>query len=141
MATGFVQRWKGKISAASIWYGGVNTTGADNITSTVISATIAGNGVSQIFSTSSATVLTLGQPQPGLDRNLVIVQCSSGVLFKAAPGSYFAFGPGSSFTVMKSTAPQASICLTGLSTAAWGILGAWSTSTAAIFSPTFSTTT
>lgn len=154
MATGFVQRFKGKIALATggLWIGGTQVTANANdlnslagsgstVTSYSTDGTISGYGPKNLISSSAANTFTLPAPVRGAEMQLVLTSVSSGAFIKAASGSAFIVNlAGSTGIVMKSTTIM-SIVLAGLSTALWGIMSAWSTSTSVIAQPTLSTTT
>ena len=137
MATGFVQRFKGKIAAAELWIGGQSQFDMDAPST---DSTLGSVRTSRIISSSGAGIYTVPRPVPGTDRTLAITSVSSGVFFKASAGTSFGVIGGSTMTVMKSTVAM-TIELAGLSTALWWLKSAWSTSTTVIPQPTFSTTT
>lgn len=152
MATGFVQRWKGKVTAAQLWLAGTQITasGTDINTlagsgSTVSSystdGSVSGYGAKTLTSSSNANTFTLPAPVRSAEMQLCMTSVSSGIFIKAASGSSFGVtAAGSTSIVMKSTTIM-SIALAGLSTSLWGIMSAWSTSTSIIAQPTLSTTT
>lgn len=137
MATGFTQRFKGKIAAAELWIGGQDQSSVDAPST---DSTLGAVRTSRIISSSGAGIYTVPRPVPGLDRTISITSVSSGVFLKAASGVSFGVIGGSTMTVMKSTVPM-TIELAGLSTSLWWLKSAWSTSTTVIPQPTFSTTT
>lgn len=138
MASGFVQRWKGKITAAEIYVQGISMFDTETPST---DSTLGAVRVSKIANSSGAGVYTVPRPTfGGQDRTLAITSVSSGAFFKAASGTSFGVMGTSTMTVMKSTV-QMSIDLCALSTALWAVRSVWSTSTTVIPQPTFSTTT
>lgn len=160
MASGFTQRWNGKVLAKLLGLGsqGItlfsltgnpNLTPADLLTvdgagggaaySTAGTQTIAGAvGVQTITSSSALSIWTLGAlPYNGAELTLAIILNSSGVFIKAAAGS--SFDPSTN-TVMKSTIAS-QITLVGISTAKWAIKSVFPASTFANSGLTLSTTT
>ena len=137
MATGFAQRWKGKVTADALWvsgwfFNGVQSPAAASTLNTFMNA--------NIISATAASAYTLQPPEPGVPVTLALTNVSSGVAIKAAAGSNFGVMGGSSMIVMKSTV-QMTIEMVGVSTVSWAIKSVWSTSTSVIPQPTFSTTT
>lgn len=124
MATGFQQRWKGKIAIAAAWFGGVQEFGVGSGfsgTDATVTKTIpaSAGSASLTASTGIATAIwTLGAvPQPGQELEIALTTISSGIFIKAAAGT--SFDPSTN-TVMKSTYAQM-ITLYGLTTAKWAI--------------------
>lgn len=145
MATGFVQRFKGKIAVAAAWFGGVQEFGPGTLfvgTTALAALTVpAANGAATIASSSALTIWTLGQsPVAGAELEISLIQVSSGVFIKAAAGT--SFDPSTN-TVMKSTAAR-TITLYGLSTLKWAIKSVFPGDTVGTISPsgiTLTTTT
>lgn len=138
MASGFTQRWKGKITAAELYIQGVSMFDVETPST---DSTLGAVRVSKITNSSGAGIYTVPRPTfAGQDRTLAITSISSGAFFKAAAGTSFGLMGTSTMTVMKSTI-QMSIDICALSTALWAVRGVWSTSTTVIPQPTFSTTT
>src|ERR1043166_7126138 len=130
MATGFVQRWKGKVAADAFWYKGWNQD-----VSTPAAASTAGSFMNQILvSASAASVFTLQPPEAGVVQRL-LMNPSSAILVKAAPGTNFGVFGGTTEIVLKSTTIM-TVELIGLSSVAWQVVSAWSTSTTVIPQPT-----
>lgn len=138
MASGFVQRWKGKVNADALWVKGWGQ-------SEVQQTPAAGSTLSQfanynIISATAASVYTLQPVDPGVTAVIAMTNVSSAAFIKAAPGNNFGVFGGSTIIVLKSTSIM-TIALRGMSSAAWAIESIWSTSTTVIAQPTFSTTT
>lgn len=137
MATGFVQRWLGKVALEVIFLNGQNLTGVETVST---DGTLGAARNSRFAPSSGAGVYNVPAPVTGADRNLFLISVSSGAKFKAAANTSFGVIGGSTMTVLTSTVPM-TIGLTALSTTLWGIRGVWSTSTSVIPQPTYSTTT
>lgn len=126
MATGFVQRFKGKIVAAAQFFGptqvyGPGTVFAGSTASATLQTIPQANGVATINASSALSIFSLqGLPSPGA-KLLLALTVSSGVFVKAAAGSAF---DASTNTVFKSTYSM-QVSLTGLSTVAWRVDGVW----------------
>ena len=126
MSNGFVQRFKGKISAASLWLGGTQQFGpgavgvySTNSVASTAGILISGAGASNTINASSAiSIFALNfPPVQGSEFELGLINVSSGVFIKASPGT--SFDPSTN-TVIKSTYAMM-ITLVGLSTLKWGI--------------------
>lgn len=140
MTTGFTQRWKGKITAASLWVAGQQQNG---IESPSTDSTLGAVRTSRLTPSSGAGVYTVPAPGLygiGLERNILIPSVSSGAKLKAAAGSNFGVIGTSTMIVLASTVPM-SLSLLAVSSVQWQLKGVWSTSTTVIPQPTFSTTT
>lgn len=142
MANGFTQRFRGKITAQSIWANGSQQYGAGAYVaySTAGTQTLGLERLSAINAASAASVFTLGgMPVAGLEKILDLT-VSSGVFIKAAAGSCF---DPSTNTVFKSTYAQR-LTLIGISSVAWRIRGVYPDTTAGgapVGGGTLSTTT
>lgn len=124
MANGFTQRWKGKVTAQSVWMGAQQFfgPGATPSYSTAGTQTLSIARAARISASSGASVFTLGfAPSPGLEFNVSLTTVSSAAFVKAAAGT--AFTP-STATVFKSTY-EMQVSLIGLSTTNWGIRSVW----------------
>jgi len=140
MATGFVQRWNGKVNAASLWLKGWAVSETNGTLLPTPGSTLSQGAANYNLSASSAAVVyTLGTVDPGVPVKVLVTSVSSGIFIKAAPGNNFGIFGGSTITVMKSTAVMA-IALVGVSSIAWAIESVWSTAAPPI-QPVFSTTT
>lgn len=164
MATGFTQRWQGKVLAKNLGVGsggvtmfgfpGGSTQTDPNITradllsidgaATVTAYSTAGTqnianpgGIDTISASSALSIFALtAAPYIGARKTLVMT-ISSGIFVKAAAGTAF---NGSTQTVMKSTLPLLNVEMIGRSTTNWEILSIFPVSTAGA-SLTLSTTT
>lgn len=141
MATGFVQRWKGKIAlpVGGLWIGGVQLSGSGadfntntgwGVASTYSSTqTLPNGGVSQITSTVIA-VYTIGPPVVGRTAVVTASTGSTAWMVKTAPavvlGSPSVNGGTTLTNTIKSTSSlvATSVELIGLSTNAWLFMGA-----------------
>jgi hypothetical protein len=154
MATGFVDRFKGKINADVIFLKGwgmseVSTALGSTVGSTAGSTLSADRSNYVINASSAAVVYTLPPVEPGALARLLFLAVSSGVFIKAstvAPNGANNFGVqgagGSTATVLKATA-QMTVGLIGVSSISWAVDTVWSTysTVAAVAQPVFSTTT
>ncbi len=141
MATGFVSRWKGKVTAASFWMGGFCYSAVEAATiGAQAASTLGNNAISNVISSSGAGIYNVPPPIAGLERTLAVTSISSGVFFKAASGTSFGIIGTSTMNVLKSTTVM-TITLMGLSSVLWQVKSVWSTSTTVIPQPTYSTTT
>lgn len=139
MATGFVQRFKGKIALAQggLYIGGtqVNATGVDlnalvgqsvqqNILSTTSTGTgtITNTGPTTISSSSGINVYRLARPISGCEKLIQLTTVSSGVLITASTDGSVTINGSSINTTIKSTV-AAVIDLVGTSTSNWAIAG------------------
>ncbi len=138
MATGFVQRWKGKTLTQLLGLGSggmtlYSVTGTPNIAPADIAglagagtvtaystqgATISGNGVANISSTAAIIAMKLAQPIAGARKVLAFTSVSSGIQIVSTGGATF----DGTNTVLATT-QGAQINLLGLSTARWLITG------------------
>lgn len=146
MATGFTQRWKGKVLAQLLGIGSGGMTlysvsGTPNITPADL-ASIAGNGlitaystqgavlpnngVSNISSTGVKSSMTLGLPAAGVTKTLAFTTVSSGIQVVSSTGATF----DGTNSVMLSTTPG-QVVMRGLSTARWLIESVFPPSTIA----------
>lgn len=138
MATGFVQRWKGKVNADSLWVKGWGQSEVQP--NPAAGSTLNQFGNFNINASSAAAVYTMQPVDAGVTAVIAFTNVSSAAFLKAAPGNNFGVFGGSTIIVMKSTTIM-TIALRGISTVAWAIESIWSTSTSVIAQPTFSTTT
>jgi hypothetical protein len=118
--TGFNQRWKGKITAASLWLGGTQEYGSGAVyAGTSDASTIPFQyGSAVVASATAAAVYQMQQmPSPGAEFEFIITSVSSGIFLKAASGASF---DASTNTVIKSTYAQ-TITLYGRSTVKWSV--------------------
>ena len=155
MATGFTQRWKGKVLAQllGIGSGGINlysVSGTPNITPADLAAlqggglitaystqgaAISGNGVANISSTGIKSSMTLAAPVAGARKLLALTAVSSGIQINAAPATF----DGTNSVMLSTQIGQ--IGLLGLSTARWLINSVYPQSTIAGSILTLSTST
>ena len=156
MATGFVQRWKGKVLGQLIGVGSggiiayTATGGAATVTPNDL-ASLAGGGAVTAFSTQGSAIgnsgianitstaaiisMTLAAPVAGRPKTLALITVSSAVQINASPATF-----DGTNTVLKST--QASVInLHGLSTTRWVIDSVFPGSTTATSILTLSTST
>lgn len=141
MASGFVQRWKGKVNADSFWLKGWGVSETNGTLLPTPGSTLSQNAANYNLSASSgAVVYTLGPVDPGVPVKLALTAVSSAIFIKAAAGNNFGVFGGSTMIVMKSTSIM-TIAIVGVSSIAWAVESIWSTSTTVIPQPTFSTTT
>lgn len=136
MATGFVQRFKGKIACDALWYKGWNL----DVSTPAAASTALAFQVLNVISSSGADVRTLQAPKSGVKEVIAITAVATATFVKAAPGTSFGLMGTSTMIVMKSTV-QMTVALVGLSSIQWAVESVWSTSTTAIPQPTWSTTT
>ena len=140
MATGFAQRWKGKVVADSLWMKGWGLSEV-NVLQPAAGSTLQQNTANyNLTASSAAQVYTLSPVDPGVPVKLALTNVSSAIFVKAAPGNNFGVFGGSTIIVLKSTSIM-TIALVGVSSIAWAIESIWSTSTTVIANPAFSTTT
>lgn len=132
-ATGFNQRWKGKVKAAVLMVGPTFFNGPQSVASYSTASGVAGQTIGQqasvvnVSGSSGMAVFTLSDPQPSIDLDLVLSP-TSGIMIKASPGTAF---DASTNTVIKSTYPML-LTLTGISTLAWRVQGVFPPSTAGV---------
>lgn len=136
MATGFVSRFKGKITADALWYKGWNF----DVSTPAAASTASAYQVLNVISSSGADVRTLQAPKSGIREIIAITAVATATFVKAAAGTNFGLMGTSTMIVMKSTV-QMTVALVGLSSIQWAVESVWSTSTTAIPQPTWSTTT
>lgn len=159
MASGFVQRWIGKVMAKSLWIGSagiqlptlaspstvspadlntlVGVGSAQSLTTASTTTTINGpGGLTSINSSSAITVWTLSAPAAAVEKILDLT-VSSAILIKAAAGAAF---DQSTNTVIKST-QNSRITLVGISSIAYRIGSVYPGSTLANSILTLTTTT
>lgn len=120
MATGFTQRFKGKITGAALWLGGAPVYGPGSRVaySTAGTQNIANEAISSINASSAMSIWSMtGLPAPGLQK-VFDLTVSSGAFIKAAAGASF---DASTATVIKSTYAMR-LTLMGLSSAKWSII-------------------
>lgn len=144
MASGFVQRFKGKVNAECLF---VKGWGFSEVST---STPAAGSTLSQdraniiLNAATAAVVYTLPPVEVGAMAKLLFQAVSSGIFVKAASGNNFGTigSGGSTATVLKSTA-QMTVSLIGVSSISWAVDSVWSTfsTAAAMAAPVFSTTT
>lgn len=138
MATGFVQRFKGKIQADQLWTKG--WAASETQSNPAAGSTLGAFGSVTLASATAAVVFTMQPPKAGIEHVIAMTAVSSGVFLKAPPGVNFGVFGGSTIIVLKSTS-QMTIEFIGISTVQWAIQSVWTTSTSVIANPTFSTTT
>lgn len=141
MATGFTQRFKGKITGASLWLGPSQQggPGAYVAYTTAAALTIGNERVSKITASSASVVSQLALGYPGAEKTLVL-DVSSGLFIKAPAGGGF---NGTTLSVMKSTYDM-QIKLTAMSSVQYALESAYPDTTAggaAVGGVTLSTTT
>lgn len=132
MATGFVQRFKGKIAAEQLWVGGSAMVGpaAATLYSTAGTQTLGKEAVSLINASSAKSVFTLGfDPVPGLEKHIYLTAVSSGVQIKAKTNTLIG---SSTSTVITSTIALQMITLIGMSTTTWALKAVTPGSTAGV---------
>lgn len=154
MATGFVQRFKGKIQADSIFLKGYGwsevSTSLGSTAAAVANSTLSADRTNYVINGSSAAIVyTLPPVEQGARASLLFLAVSSAVFIRAsttAPNGANNFGVqgagGSTAIVLKSTA-QMTVDLIGVSSVSWAVTSVWSTysTAAALAQPVFSTTT
>lgn len=150
MASGFIQRWKGKANfdPSSLWVAGSPLYGpgsAQSLSTTSASALISNGGVTAISATSVIAIYRLQAPAyASQEKTIQLTTVSSGVFITLYPSTLVAaavFLNGSSINcVIKSTqAGVVSLCAT--STANWAIVGVYPGSTLVNSILTLSTST
>lgn len=157
MATGFVQRWKGKVLAQLLGLGSNGITlytvsGTPNISPTDL-APLAGQGTVGAASTASnipnygVTTVTpatasvnynLADPFPGRRKTLAVTVASSGARTVTVATTGVTFD-GANNKITFSTLAIQTVDLVGISTARWNITGVWPGSTVIAAQPTLST--
>lgn len=140
MPSGFVNRWKGKITAQALYINGQLQNGYESVST---DGTLGAFKNSKLAPSSGAGVYTVPAPGlygAGLDRNIFITSVSSGAKLKAAAGTSFGVIGTSTMIVLTSTVPM-TIGLTAISSVTWAVRNVWSTSTTVIPQPTYSTST
>ena len=152
MATGFVQRWKGKVAlpVGGLWIGGVQYSGSGNDLNTISGSgslqalttasavtTITNTGVTTIAATSGILVYRLARPVPGGDKVIQLTTVSSGIFITASTDGSVLLNGSSINTTIKSTV-AANINLMGNSTSGWTINSVFISTLATL---TISTTT
>lgn len=141
MASGFVQRFKGKVECDALWIKGYNYSAVEAASIGAQATSTLGNfAASNVISSSGAGIWNVPPPTAGLERTLAITSISSGAFFKAAANTSFGIIGTSTMNVLKSTTVM-TITLMGLSSVLWQVKSVWSTSTTVIPQPTYSTTT
>lgn len=153
MATGFVQRYKGKIAVpvGGIYIGGTQLSGSaadfntisgsatlQALTSASTTSTITNTGPTTIASSSALTIWRLAKPtSPGQDKVIQLTTVSSGVFITASTDGSVLLNGSSINTTIKSTV-AANIDLFATSTSNWAIVGLFISTLATL---TISTTT
>lgn len=134
MASGFVQRYKGKIAAQCIFVGldGIRqyVQNSSASSASVVPPILQNAGVSGIICSSGSAVFTLEAPLPGVEKQIVASTISSGFLVASTAATFDGTNP-----VMKYLSTLggtgAALNLIGLSTSRWGIMGMYPSSTLA----------
>lgn len=133
MASGFVQRWKGKIDVDQIWISGQPVYGpaiTQTLSTTSATHTINQSGVTTIANSSGADVWRIASPTIiGIEKTIQLTTVSSGT-FICANSSAAAAAPtfnGSSNTVVKML-NAGIIELRATSTSNWAITGVFPSS-------------
>jgi|SRR5882672_4700870 len=140
MATGFVQRFKGKVTfdAGALWLAGQPLYGpgsAQSIGSVAAQSTttLTGGGISSILASTQPIFARLPAPTiVGIEKTIVFTVGSSGAWVTLPAGVTFS---GSTFNTIK-TVTNGAASLVGVSSIVWAITGFASTGTL-----TFSTST
>lgn len=135
MATGFVQRYKGKIAlpVGGLWIGGVQITGSgadfnsisgqgtvQALTTASAVTTITNTGVTTINASSALLIYRLARPVPGAEKVIQLNPVSSGVFITVSTDGSVLLNGSSINTTIKSTV-AANINLSGNSTSGWTI--------------------
>lgn len=141
MANGFTQRFKGKITASSLWLGGSPQfgPGAYVAYSTAGSMDPGTEKVSLLQASSAAVVSQLAPGSPAQEK-LLVIDVSSSIFIKAPAGGGF---NGSTLSVFKSTYDMR-VQLVAMSSLQWAIAQAYPDTTfggAPVGGITLSTTT
>lgn len=126
--SGFVTRFKGKVTAAALWLGKSAQFGPGSVVAytTAGTQTLGYEGAATINASSAVSIWQMSDlPSPGM-RKFYDLTVSSAMFLKAASGASF---DGSTNTVIKSTYNMR-LELRGLSTAKWSIVGAYPDTTA-----------
>lgn len=140
MATGFSQRWKGRIAARQLWLGSpavqVTATGGDlntiagsatlqALTTSSTTSTITNTGPTTIASSSALTIWRLAPPtSPGMDKLIQLTTVSSGVFITTSTDGSVLLNGSSLNTTIKSTIATI-IDLFATSTSNWAIAGVY----------------
>lgn len=153
MATGFVQRWKGKVAPKLIFLGvgatvvaqssitnalstirGTDLAGLAGVGSAALASTLTqmpNNGVSYIQASSAKAIYPLAAPVPGAEKTIAILQNSSAVVIQVSTSGALGvvLDPSSNTNLLSTVTGQ--ISLMGVSTTRWAI-SAFYGSTAAV---------
>lgn len=131
MATGFVQRFKGKIEADSLWVKGVQVAGAGaaanvSLISSSLGASTLSGSISVLLSSGSTTqaIVRLSRPFAGATKTIQ-VSTGLGVIITASTNGSITFN-GSTLSVAASSGSTCyTLELVGTSTVNWAVVGAY----------------
>lgn len=151
MATGFVQRWKGKVNAAQLWLAGTQIVASGSDINTLIGGSslealsttsgypnIKNNGMTTIASSSVLTTWRLATPAyAGQMKTINMITVSSGLFITTSTAIVTSLNGSSINNTMKST-QTGIISLEATSTTNWNITGLFGSSVSFL---TISTTT
>lgn len=127
MASGFIQRWKGKANfdPGALWVGGLPLFGGGALQSlslsTVQNSVINSYGVTAISATSGIVVVRLQKPAfANIEKTIQLTTVSSGIFITASTDGSVTINGSSINTTIKSTL-AGTISLMATSTANWAI--------------------
>lgn len=134
MATGFVQRYKGKIEAQRIDVGldglrqyVLNSSAA---TAAAVPTVLQNAGLSNILTSSGTAVFTLEAPVAGIEKQITLSTLSSGAIIASTSATFDGTNPVIKFLSTVGTNAGGTLDLIGLSTSRWAIRGMFPPSTA-----------
>jgi len=143
MASGFVQRWKGKIACDELWVGGQLLAGGGGVGVQTLSlgnttGTLTNYGVTAISATSGLAIVRLASPNyANQSKTIQLTTVSSGIFITASTAGTVFINGSSINTTIKSTLAGV-LELVATSTSNWAITGVYPSTTGF---PTLSTST
>lgn len=132
MATGFTQRFKGKIQANRIDVGieGIRQYAIQSSAALATSTNFLQNaGLSVLVTSSGTPVFTLEAPVQGIEKTIAISTQSSGAIIASTAATFDGTNPVIKFMSTVGTLAGVSLNLIGLSTSRWAIRGMFPPST------------
>jgi hypothetical protein len=136
MPSGFVERWKGKITPARIdvGSGGLRQFAVQSsaATSTAVNS-LSNSGLSILVDSSGSAVFTLQGPVAGIEKTITFSTLSSGAIIASTGATFDGTNPVIKYlsTVAGQPVPGQTLNLIGISTARWAITGMFPFSTTA----------
>jgi len=127
MASGFVDRWKGKITPARIDVGSgglrqyvVQSSAA---TAATVPPSLPNSGLSVLVDSSGSAVFTLQAPVAGVEKQIALSTVSSGAIIASTSATFDGTNPVLKALSTLGSVGGAGVSLIGLSTARWTIVG------------------